>query len=90
MNLARDWIVGALVIAVMASGVAVVYSKYLSRRHFVALQELQGERERLGIEWGRLQLEESTLATHSEVEQTARGKLQMHLPGVDEVVIIRR
>ncbi len=90
MNLTRDWIVGALVIAVMASGVAVVYSKYLSRRHFVALQELQGERERLGIEWGRLQLEESTLATHSEVEKTARGKLQMHLPGVDEVVIIRR
>jgi cell division protein FtsL len=90
MNLTRDWIVGVLVLAVVASGVAVVYSKYLSRRHFVALQDLQGERERLGIEWGRLQLEESTLATHSEVEQMARGKLQMHLPGVDEVVIIRR
>ena len=90
MNLSRNWMIGALVLAVVASALAVVYSKYLSRRHFVALQELQSEQERLGIEWGRLQLEESTLATNSEVEKTARGKLQMHLPGVDEVVIIRR
>jgi len=90
MNLARDWVLGLLVVGVLASALGVVYSKYLSRRYFVALQELQSERERLGIEWGRLQLEESTLATHSEVEQTARGELQMHLPGVDEVVIIRR
>lgn len=90
MSLARDWIVGLLLAGVLASALGVVYGKYLSRRYFVALQELQAERERLGIEWGRLQLEESTLATHAEVEQMARGKLQMHLPGTDEVVIIRR
>ncbi len=90
MNPARNWIVAALLLAVMGSAIGVVYSKYLSRRHFVALQELQAERERLGVEWGRLQLEESTLATHSQVEQRARDSLQMHLPGTDEVVVIRR
>lgn len=79
-----------LVLSVLASAIAVVYSKYLSRKHFVVLQELQAEKERIGIEWGRLQLEESTLATHSEVEKQARDRLKMHLPQFDEVVVIRR
>jgi cell division protein FtsL len=90
MNPARNWVLVVLLAAVVMSAIGVVYSKYLSRRHFVVLQELQAERERLGIEWGRLQLEESTLATHSEVEQRARDSLQMHLPDMDEVVVIRR
>jgi len=79
-----------LMLAVIASGVGVVYAKYLSRKNFVALQGLQSERERIAVEWGRLQLEESTLATHSRVESTARGRLGMHLPGIDELVVIRR
>ena len=76
--------------AVITSGIGVVYSKYLSRKYFVALQELQAEQEKIAIEWGRLQLEESTLANHSKVENFARGRLEMHLPQVDEVVVIRR
>ena len=80
MNPARLWIVGVLTAAVVLSAIGVVYSKYLSRRDFVVLQELQAEKERLGVEWGRLQLEESTLATDSQVEQRARDRLQMHLP----------
>ncbi|MES9969695.1 MAG: cell division protein FtsL [Candidatus Thiodiazotropha sp.] len=79
-----------LMAAVLTTAIAVVYSKYLSRKHFVVLQELQAEKERIGIEWGRLQLEESTLATHSEVEKRARDRLKMHLPQFDEVVVIRR
>jgi cell division protein FtsL len=90
MNLTRHWAIALLLMAVLGSAIGVVYSKYLSRRHFVALQELQAERESLGIEWGRLQLEESTLATHSTVEKQARDRLHMHLPGVDEVIVIRR
>jgi cell division protein FtsL len=90
MNPARNWMLALLLIAVVLSAIGVVYSKYLSRTHFVVLQELQAEREQLGIEWGRLQLEESTLATHSEVEQKARDSLRMHLPETDEVIVIRQ
>ena len=90
MNPARLWIVGVLTAAIVLSAIGVVYSKYLSRRDFVVLQELQAEKERLGVEWGRLQLEESTLATDSQVEQRARDRLQMHLPDMNEVVVIRR
>ncbi|MET0066328.1 MAG: cell division protein FtsL [Candidatus Thiodiazotropha sp.] len=80
---------GFLVLAVLASATAVVYSKYLSRKNFVTLQELQAEKEQIGVEWGRLQLEESTLATHPAVEKQARDRLKMHLPGFDEIVVIR-
>ena len=90
MNPARLWIVGVLSAAVVLTAIGVVYSKYLSRRDFVVLQELQAEKERLVVEWGRLQLEESTLATDSQVEQRARDRLQMHLPDMNEVVVIRR
>ncbi|MBV2122519.1 MAG: cell division protein FtsL [gamma proteobacterium symbiont of Stewartia floridana] len=78
-----------LVLAVLSSAIGVVYSKYLSRKHFVALQELQAEQERIGVEWGRLQLEESTLATHSVVERKARDGLKMHLPDFTEIVVIK-
>jgi cell division protein FtsL len=90
MNSARTWVLLLLLSAVVISAVGVVYSKYLSRRYFVVLQELQTERDQMGIEWGRLQLEESTLATHSNVEQRARDSLQMHLPAMNELVVIRR
>ncbi|MES9941132.1 MAG: cell division protein FtsL [Candidatus Thiodiazotropha sp. 6PLUC2] len=78
-----------LILAVITSAVAVVYSKYLSRKYFVELQELQAEEERIGVEWGRLQLEESTLATYSVVEQEARDRLKMHLPDFTEIVVIK-
>ena len=78
-----------LILATLGSAVGVVYSKYLSRRYFVELQALQAEQERIGVEWGRLQLEESTLATYSAVESEARDRLKMHLPDFTEIVVIR-
>ena len=90
MSRAQTGLLGLLVLAVVTSGIGVVYAKYLSRKHFVSLQGLESERERIAVEWGRLQLEESTLATHSKVENKARGRLGMHLPQIDEVVVIRR
>jgi cell division protein FtsL len=83
-------LVGLLSLVIVASGIGVVYTKYLSRKYFVELQALQAEAESLGVEWGRLQLEESTLATHAKVESTARGRLGMHLPRIEEVRVIRR
>jgi cell division protein FtsL len=90
MNRSQFGLVLFLGSAVVLSGIGVVYSKYLSRKYFVELQTLQAEGERIAVEWGRLQLEESTLATHARVESTARGDLQMHLPKIDEVRVIRR
>ena len=75
-------------LAVLASGIGVVYAKYASRMHFVELQTLFAERDALNVEWGQLQLEQSTWATHGRVERVARKKLDMHIPASDEIVVI--
>ena len=82
------WVV-ALGAAVLLTSVGVVYAKYSSRSHFVELQQLRLRQDRLDEQWGRLQLEQSTWATHGRIESVARNKLGMALPGDDEVVIVR-
>lgn len=74
---------------VVVTAVAVVHSKYASRKYFVELQTLRDERDRLDVEWGRLQLEQSTWATHGRVARIANAKLKMRIPSADEVVVIR-
>ena len=76
--------------AVITTGVGVVYSKYLSRKYFVQLQSLRAERDQVDIRWGRLQLEESALATFSRVEADARSRLDMRIPRAGEVVVLGR
>ncbi len=80
---------GMLLAGVLLSGVGVVYAKYLSRKYFVELELLRTQWEQNEIEWGRLQLEQSTLATHGRVEKTARRRLDMHIPAPQEVIVIK-
>lgn len=83
------WAVAALVAAVLISGLGVVYAKHESRRLFVQLQQLHKQQDDMNAEWGRLQLEQSTWATHGRIERIAREKLDMHIPGPQEIVIVR-
>lgn len=77
-----------LVLAVVGSALGVVYAKHQSRKLFVALQGLEAERDEMNIEWGQLQLEQSTWATHGRVEEIAREQLKMTTPAADAVVIV--
>ncbi len=76
-------------LAVVVSATGVVYAKYASRRHFAELESLRAKRDAVDVEWGRLQLEQSTWATHGRVERIAREKLNMRIPLVEEVKVIR-
>jgi len=78
-----------LFLLVIASAVGVVYTKHESRKLFVQLQSLKKEKDQMDIEWGRLQLEQSTHATHGRIEKLATNKLGMRIPRADKVVIIR-
>lgn len=89
MSWARWTLLGVLTLAVVVSGTAVVYAKYASRKSFVELQQLRAERDAIDVEWGRLRLEESTLATHVRVERIARNRLKMHAPDATEVLVLR-
>lgn len=77
-----------LMAAVFVSGLGVVYASHQSRTKFIELQTLQEQRDRLTVDWGRLQLEQSTWATHGRVEAEARKQLNMRLPAPEAVVIV--
>ncbi|MDH5361672.1 MAG: cell division protein FtsL [Gammaproteobacteria bacterium] len=78
-----------LLAAVMFSAIAVVYVNHLERTLFVQLQAMQQQRDHLNLDWGRLQLEQSTWATHARIEGIARKQLGMSQPNFNEVVVIR-
>ncbi|MBI5462612.1 MAG: cell division protein FtsL [Gammaproteobacteria bacterium] len=78
-----------LLLVVIASALGVVYSKYQSRKLFIVLQNLEAARDEMNIEWGQLQLEQSTWATHGRVEGLAREQLKMTTPDPGAVVIVR-
>ena len=86
---ARRLALAVLVPAVVASAVAVVYARHESRTLFMELQRLQAERDRMDVEWGRLQLEQSTWATHGKVEHLARNRLHMTEPAATDIVVVR-
>jgi len=79
----------ALWAAVLASAAGVVYVKHEARTLFVELEKLSSERDRLNIEWGRLQLEQSAWSAHGFVEQVANRQLHMTLPSATEVKIVQ-
>jgi cell division protein FtsL len=75
--------------AVLASAAGVVWVKHEARTLFVDLEKLSGERDRLNIEWGRLQLEQSAWSTPGFVEQVAGQKLRLTIPSATEVKIVQ-
>ncbi len=81
-------LVMALAAAVIGSALGVVYAKHTSRKLFVELQTLEKIRDEMEVEWGQLQLEQSTWGTHARVEGIARERLEMVMPPVESVVIV--
>lgn len=87
MNRRVVWLVG-LTLVVMMSAIAVIDAKHESRKRFSQLQVLERERDQMNVEWGQLQLEQGTWATHSRVERIARRRLNMRVPDAESTVII--
>jgi len=92
VTLTRQPIALVLVFAVVCvmSALALVYTKHESRRLFVELESLTQERDELNIEWGQLQIEQSTWATHARIEQVATDDLALVRPESTEIFVIER
>ena len=78
----------ALVLLVMTSAIACVYAKHESRKLFTELQGLIDERDRMEVDWGRLQIEQGTWSTYARVEQVAREKMNMRLPAAEQINLL--
>ena len=72
------------------SALALVYTRHESRKLFVELEQLTAERDELNIEWGQLQIEQSTWATHARIEQFALEELSLSRPKTTDVYVIER
>jgi len=81
----KYWLV-LLLTMVLSSALTVIYVKHESRVLFAELRNIQKQQDQEVIQWSRLQLQNSTLATHSNVESQARKTLKMRLPDTVQLV----
>jgi cell division protein FtsL len=80
----------ALAVVCVISAMALVYTKHEARKLFVQLEELTVSRDELNIEWGQLQIEQSTWATHARIERVATDDLALTRPLANEIFVIER
>jgi cell division protein FtsL len=77
-----------LIVALLASCLALVRSAYESRRVFAELDRARQDQRRLDAEFKRLDAERQDQATHRRVERVAREKLAMNNPTQDATLFI--
>lgn len=78
-----------LLVACLASALAVITATHQTRDQYGRLQQLEREQNQLQTEWGQLLLEESAWSSPARIERLAVERLEMRLPDVDEVEVIR-
>lgn len=83
------FLVFALIALNVATAIAIVYARHRHRILFVELSKLERARDELNIEFGRLQLEQATVAEATRIDQIARERLGMKSPEAGDVVVIR-
>jgi cell division protein FtsL len=71
---------GALALLLVLCALALVTAQHKARKLFSELAEEQSAARQIDVEWGQLQLEQSTWAMHARIERIASSRLQMHVP----------
>lgn len=89
MATAKNLFLILLMAALMLSAIAVIFSKYQSRLVFMEIQKKEKELDDYEVEWGRLQLELTTLTEENRVEIEARNRLMLTLPTQDKIIYIK-
>ena len=78
-----------LLLMVIICALSVVTSRDKARKLFAELQKEKDRSQQMEVEWGQLQLEQSTWAMPARVEKIAIDKLQMQVPKGRQVQFIR-
>lgn len=71
-----------LLLILVICALALVTSQHRARKLFQELEREQERARQLDVEYGQLQLEMSTWATHPRIEKIARDRLRMVQPDV--------
>ena len=74
--------------ALIACALALVTSQHQARKLYVELQKEQERARLIEVEWGQLQLEQSTWATPARVEKLATQALGMRVPPSSRIQVV--
>ena len=66
----------------------VVTSQHQARKYYFELEQQQELTKKYQTEYGQLQLEQSTWAMHSRIEELAAKKLNMQVPDAKRIQVI--
>lgn len=81
---------GFLIAFVVASALGVVSAQHQARKLYIEYEREQARARALAVEWGQLQLEQSTWATHGRIEKLAREKLGLGVPTAGQVLLVEQ
>lgn len=74
-----------LLAILVVCALSLVSSQHKARKLYVELQKENELAKQLDVEWGQLQLEQSTWAMHGRIEKIATQKLNMRVPPASRI-----
>jgi cell division protein FtsL len=77
-----------LLVVLVACALSLVTSRHQARKLFVELGREQEQTRAYDVEYGQLQLEQSTWATPGRIEKVAREQLKMQVPGAGRTQVV--
>ena len=78
-----------LLAILIACALALITAQHQARKLYVELQKEQELSKQLEVEWGQLQLEQSTWAMHARIEKIAARELGMRVPSSARVQVLQ-
>lgn len=73
---------------VVLCALGVVTSQHRARKLYAELQHAQESAKQMNVEYGQLQLEQSTWAMHARIEKIAVERLHMRTPDSSKIQIV--
>ena len=77
-----------LILIALACALSAVSANHRARKLVTELEARQKRMRELDVEWGQLQLEQSTWAAHVRIEKAAREKLGMKPPAPGQIIAV--
>ena len=77
-----------LLTVLIVCALGLVNSQHQARKLFISLEEENGRARQLEVEYGQLQLEQSTWALHARIEKIAAQTLRMRTPDARRIQVV--
>lgn len=77
-----------LLVILLASAASLVTSQHQARKLYAEMEREQQITKQIEVEWGQLQIEQSTFSMHSHIEKVAAARLRMAAPTSEQVQML--